>query len=151
MATTEAQAIEALNEAIAWHQKESRPNIGILGYSEGAEGVLRHLQSGTTAVKAAFVATPSITTDLTLLAGIQRPISIALSDEYDINNTTTQWIDVSRDLKNSSQPYQINVYSHVHTGFAQRRNGPSKADRLAKKSAFTQAITWFEEFLTDGL
>lgn len=49
-------------------------------------------------------------------------------------------------LKETKQPYQINLYSGVVHGFAVR--GELKGqEKYAKESAFLQAVQWFEEYL----
>jgi len=50
-------------------------------------------------------------------------------------------------LKQTGQPYQINLYSGVEHGFAVRGDLNNRVVVYAKESAFLQAVQWFEEHL----
>jgi dienelactone hydrolase len=45
------------------------------------------------------------------------------------------------------QPYQINLFSGVEHGFAVRADISKPESKFAKESAFTQAVTWFNQYL----
>ena len=50
-------------------------------------------------------------------------------------------------LKETRQPYQINLFSGVEHGFAVRCDTSVKIQRFAKDQAFLQAVSWFNEYL----
>ncbi|EEY23917.1 dienelactone hydrolase [Verticillium alfalfae VaMs.102] len=50
-------------------------------------------------------------------------------------------------LKETGQPYQINLFSGVEHGFATRGDMSIKHLRFAKEQAFQQAAAWFDYFL----
>jgi dienelactone hydrolase len=103
-------------------------------------------------LRAAFIATPTENDEFksSWFASVQVPLSVALADEYDEGKAIDDWRESEKNLKESGSPYQISIYSHVHRGFAVRRAYTTKAEVFAKKQAFIQAITWFQEHLLNG-
>ena len=51
-------------------------------------------------------------------------------------------------LKETKQPWQINLFSGVEHGFAVRCDPSIKQQKFAKEQAFFQAVTWFDEHLS---
>ena len=50
-------------------------------------------------------------------------------------------------LKETKQPFQINLYSGVEHGFAVRGDVSQKVQKFAKEAAFYQAVSWFDTWL----
>lgn len=44
-------------------------------------------------------------------------------------------------------PYQISLYSAVEHGFAVRTDIKDRKLKFAKEAAFSQAVTWFDEYI----
>lgn len=145
---------EAVEHAIGYlRSSESGAinKIGIVAYSDGARAVMDILRENTRhyQVAAAFLGTPILDSP-TDLADIRTPTSIAFADEHDnlgCGNSFETHGQIERELINSSYPFQMSIYSHVHEGFAQRRRFTTKAEIFAKRQAFIQAITWMQEHL----
>jgi dienelactone hydrolase len=51
-------------------------------------------------------------------------------------------------LKETKQPWQINLFSGVEHGFAVRCDTSVKLQKFAKEQAFLQGVAWFDEFLS---
>lgn len=47
-------------------------------------------------------------------------------------------------LANTSQPYQVSLYSGTQHGFGVRANVSDPEQKFGKESAFLQAVRWFE-------
>lgn len=85
--------------------------------------------------------------------GALGPISIAVSEQSRYLNDTEhreKRQELLSYLFENPNPYQFTIYSHVTDRFAVSRKARDKAQIFAKKQAFTQAITWFDEFLLNG-
>jgi dienelactone hydrolase len=139
-----------INEGIKYLQREHCKKIGAVGYCTGATWVLNFLHPifGVETVHAGFIAHPAgVTTKM--LEEVTFPLSIASADEDEVQLQKDRRETEDILLKNGF-PYQMNLYSHVHHGFAVRRAVTTKAEIYAKKQAFIQAVTWFEEHLING-
>jgi dienelactone hydrolase len=124
--------------------------FGAVGFSAGAAWVLNLLSEDPSFehIDAGFIAHPAgVTTQM--LEGVQGPLSIACADEDQIQ-TRKNRIEAEDILKKNGWPYQVNLYSHVHHGFAVRRAVTTKAEVYSKKQAFVQAVSWFEEHFFNG-
>ncbi|KAF4122064.1 Dienelactone hydrolase [Geosmithia morbida] len=129
-------------EAIKTLKGQGFTKIGAVGYCFGAKYVVRQAKLG---IDVAYVAHPSFV-DEEELASLKIPFAIAAAETDTIfpNEKRYQSEEI---LKKTGVPYQINLYQGVEHGFAVRGDLSKKVVKYAKKSAFNQAIEWFEEFL----
>lgn len=58
--------------------------------------------------------------------------------------------DMERQLKHTTAPYQMTVYSSVKHGFAVECNVREPVQRFAMEQAFNQAIQWIKHYHTEG-
>jgi dienelactone hydrolase len=116
--------------------------IGAVGYCFGAKYVIRHFHNG---IDVGYVAHPSFV-ERDELAAITGPLSIAAAETDSIFPTEKRH-ESEAILKDTKQPYQINLYSGVEHGFAIRGDVSIKVQRFAKEAAFLQAVTWFDNWL----
>ena len=149
--------------------------LGAVGYCYGAKYVVRGLKEGGF-LDVGFLAHPSFV-EAEELRAITGPLSIAaagmflsggaywlrlwlggrgliwrVADEMVYAETDTIFPAEKRHeseviLKETKQPYQINLYSHVEHGFAVRVDLSKKENKFAKEQAFYQAVQWFDEYL----
>lgn len=50
-------------------------------------------------------------------------------------------------LGNTTQPYQVSLYSGTQHGFGVRANVSDPEQKFGKESAFFQAVRWFEAWV----
>lgn len=116
--------------------------IGAVGYCFGAKYVIRHYHNG---IDVGYVAHPSFV-ERDELAAITGPLSIAAAETDSIFPAEKRH-ESETILRDTKQPYQINLYSGVEHGFAVRGDVSIKVQRFAKEAAFFQAVTWFDTWL----
>lgn len=104
--------------------------------------MIRHYKSG---IDCGYIAHPYDLKEVELSA-ISGPISIAAA-EIDDAFTAEKRYATEKLLRESGQPFQINLFSGVEHGFATRGNPRVKAHRYARDQAFLQAVAWFDSFL----
>lgn len=80
------------------------------------------------------------------LAAIAGPFSISAAETDAIFPAEKRYTS-EEILKETKQPYQINLFSGVEHGFAVRCDMSVKMQRFSKEQAFLQAINWFNEWL----
>lgn len=81
------------------------------------------------------------------LRAIKGPFSISAAETDSI--FTVELRHKSEDiLKETKQPWQINLFSGVEHGFAVRGDVNVKQQKFAKEQAFLQAVAWFDEHLS---
>ncbi|KAI1263167.1 dienelactone hydrolase [Xylariaceae sp. FL1019] len=139
------QIDEIVVRAIEWLKKEHGiTKIASSGYCLGAKYVARHFKDG---ISVGYFAHPSYVTE-DELKGFQGPLSIAAAETDQI--FTKPLRDLSEVvLKESGNPYQINLYSGTEHGFSVRADLSKKHARFAKEQAFIQAVTWFDTWLLE--
>lgn len=125
----------------------SRPvqKIGAVGYCFGGKYVVRHLRPEAGKIDAGYTAHPSFV-DTDELKEIKGPLAISAAETDSIFPTEKRH-ESEVILKETGQPYQINLYSGVEHGFAVRADLNNPVAKYAKESAFIQALQWFEEHL----
>lgn len=80
------------------------------------------------------------------LAAIDGPFSISAAEIDQIfTNELRHKSEII--LKDTKQPYQINLFGGVSHGFAVRAELNDRSQKFAKEQAFIQAVTWFDEHL----
>ncbi|PNH45851.1 hypothetical protein VD0002_g8040 [Verticillium dahliae] len=104
--------------------------------------VVRHYKSG---INVGYTAHPSFIEE-TELAAITGPFAISAA-ETDTIFPAEKRHQSEVILKETGQPYQINLFSGVEHGFATRGDMSIKHLRFAKEQAFQQAAAWFDYFL----
>lgn len=146
---TEEDLNQMLDCADHWLRTEKGCHkVGGVGYCAGGVPVLNLMTKGECQFDAAFIAHPTNATRK-MFENISAPLSVAYGDN-DNRVQPGERRGAENGLIASCQPYQISLYSHVHHGFACRRAFTTEAEVFAKKQAFIQAITWFEEHLNAG-
>ncbi|MCJ1305747.1 hypothetical protein MMC08_008563 [Hypocenomyce scalaris] len=118
--------------------------IGAVGYCFGAKYVARFMAKGK-GLDVGYFAHPSFVEEEELNA-IEGPLSIAAAETdhiFPIEKRHKSEVI----LKETKQPYQINLFSGVEHGFAVRCDTSVKIQRFAKEQAFLQAVSWFNEYL----
>lgn len=104
--------------------------------------VARHYKNG---IDVGYFAHPSFVEEEEL-ASITGPLSIAAAETDTI--FTTEYRHKSEGiLKETGQPYQINLYSGVEHGFSVRGDVNNRVIKFAKEQAFLQAVQWFDYYL----
>ncbi|KUJ12333.1 alpha/beta-hydrolase [Mollisia scopiformis] len=126
-----------------WLDQQSCEMIGLVGICAGGRWVIEFLAEDK--ADAGFVAHPTEIERAQILK-IQKPLSVAFADN-DSRINKAQRDGIEEGLLASNQAYQISLYSHVHHGFAARRAFTTDAEVFAKRQAFIQAVTWFQEHL----
>ncbi|KAJ5051730.1 uncharacterized protein L3040_001502 [Drepanopeziza brunnea f. sp. 'multigermtubi'] len=123
--------------------------VAAAGYGIGGNAVVSQLGLGD--VHIGFVATPTHGRKdfLKTVDGIACPLSLAFADE-DTEWDSPRRSEIVNRVRDTSQAYQVNLYSHVPPGFASNRAVSTKAEVYAKKQAFVQALQWFEEHFHNG-
>ncbi|CRK18971.1 hypothetical protein BN1723_012783 [Verticillium longisporum] len=116
--------------------------VGGVGYCFGGKYVVRHYKSG---INVGYTAHPSFIEE-TELAAITGPFAISAA-ETDTIFPAEKRHQSEVILKETGQPYQINLFSGVEHGFATRGDMSIKHLRFAKEQAFQQAAAWFDYFL----
>ncbi|KAK4236559.1 dienelactone hydrolase [Achaetomium macrosporum] len=116
--------------------------LGAVGYCFGAKYVVRHYKDG---IDVGYVAHPSFVEEDELSA-ITGPLAISAA-ETDTIFPAEKRHRSEEVLKQTGQPYQINLFSSVEHGFAVRCDPSIKVQRFAKEQAFYQAVTWFDYYL----
>lgn len=137
---------QAIRSAIDYLRGQGCLKIGAVGYCRGASHLLDLLAGDE--IVAGYIAHPAGSTE-TQVEKVKKPLSIAAADG-DWALTDEKRKISERILKRNGSPYQINLYSHVQHGFAVRREVVTKAEIYAKRQAFVQAVSWFEEHLVGG-
>lgn len=132
-----------VDAAIKYLREKGFEKIGSVGICFGAKYTVRYLAGR--GVDVGFVAHPSFV-DEEELAAIKGPLAIAAAETDEIfpagKRHQSEVI-----LKETKQPYQINLYSGVVHGFSVRCDVNIKLQKYAKEQAFLQAVSWFDEFL----
>ncbi|KAK0718511.1 dienelactone hydrolase, partial [Lasiosphaeria miniovina] len=118
--------------------------IGATGYCFGGRYAFRTAAAGRGAV-AAFAAHPSLLEDGEIL-GVKGPASVAAA-ENDSMMPPARRAAIEALLLNSTQPYQVALYSGTSHGFGVRANVSNPIEKFAKESAYLQAVRWFDNFL----
>lgn len=116
-----------------------------MGYCFGAKYVIRHLLPDSGKIDVGYCAHPSFVEDDELSA-IKGPLSIAAAETDQIFPAEKRHKS-EEILKETKQPYQINLYSGVSHGFAVRGDLSNQVEKYAKETAFVQALQWFEAHL----
>lgn len=81
------------------------------------------------------------------LRDIKGPLSISAAETDEIFTTELRHKS-EHILKETKQPWQINLFSGVVHGFAVRCDVTIKLQKFAKEQAFLQAVAWFDEHLS---
>ncbi|KAJ5191046.1 uncharacterized protein N7498_010031 [Penicillium cinerascens] len=128
--------------------KEMRENLGCkriggVGYCFGGKYVCRYLKPGK--LDAGYTAHPSLV-EADELRGVEGPLSIAAAVR-DFVFTTAKRHESEEILDKKEIPYQINMFSDVEHGFAVRCDLSKPRQKYAKEQAFTQAVSWFDEYV----
>ncbi|UPL02091.1 hypothetical protein LCI18_013025 [Fusarium solani-melongenae] len=116
--------------------------IAVAGYCFGAKYAVRAL--GSSNIDAAFIAHP-VMISKEELENVKGPLAIAAA-EIDTIFPASERHQSEETLKKLGTPFQINLYSGVHHGFAVRCDLSDRVQRLAKESAFLLALQWFEAY-----
>ncbi|KAJ4142106.1 hypothetical protein NW754_014897 [Fusarium falciforme] len=116
--------------------------IAVAGYCFGAKYAVRAL--GSSNIDAAFIAHPAMISKEEL-ENVKGPLAIAAA-EIDTIFPASERHESEETLKKLGTPFQINLYSGVHHGFAVRCDLSDRVQRLAKESAFLLALQWFEAY-----
>ncbi|KAH6999327.1 esterase/lipase [Ilyonectria destructans] len=116
--------------------------IAVAGYCFGAKYAVRALASSN--IDAVFIAHPAMISKEEL-ENIKGPLAIAAA-EIDAIFPASERHESEETLKKLGTPFQINLYSGVHHGFAVRCDLSDRVQRLAKESAFLLALQWFEAY-----
>lgn len=125
--------------ALRYLQNElNAKKIGAVGYCFGAKYVVRHYKDG---IDVGYIAHPSFVQEDELRT-ITGPLSIAAAETDQIFPSKMRHRS-EEILKETGQPYQINLYSGVAHGFSVRGNMENKVEKWAKEQAFLQAVAWF--------
>ncbi|KAK4135175.1 alpha/beta-hydrolase [Trichocladium antarcticum] len=140
--TTEAVDPIVVDGIKALQEEYGITKIGAVGYCFGAKYVARHYKDG---IKVGYVAHPSFV-DEEELAAITGPLAISAAETDEIFPTEKRHRS-EEILKETGQPYQLNLFSGVNHGFAMRGDMSVKVERFAMEQAFLQAVTWFNEYL----
>ncbi|KAI9736583.1 MAG: hypothetical protein M1818_006094 [Claussenomyces sp. TS43310] len=139
--------VEATDPVVAkfvkYLQDKGCKNIGAVGYCFGAKYVIRFLAGK--GIKVGYVAHPSFVEEAEV-AKIEGPLSIAAAETDEIFPSEKRHKSEVV-LKDTKQPYQINLFSGVVHGFAVRGDMSVKHEKFAKEQAFLQAVSWFDEHL----
>jgi len=139
-------AVDPIIEASLKHLKQKGfKKIGAVGYCFGAKYVVRFMPKGK-GIDVGYVAHPSFVDEEELQA-IDGPLSISAA-ETDAIFPAEKRHKSEVILKDTKQPYQINLFSGVEHGFAVRCDPTVKVQKFAKEQAFLQAVTWFDFHLT---
>ena len=80
------------------------------------------------------------------MAAISGPLSIAAA-ETDAIFPSEKRHKSEVILKDTKQPYQINLFSGVSHGFSVRCDTSKPIEKFAKEQAFLQGVVWFNEHL----
>ncbi|KAL2204833.1 alpha/beta-hydrolase [Sarocladium strictum] len=141
------EAVDPIVEAAIKYLKAEHgvARIGAVGYCFGGKYVVRHYKSG---IDVGFIAHPTNITEAEL-AEISGPLSIAAAETDPLFPAEKRHAS-ERILAESSQPYQVTLYSGVSHGFAVRGDITNRRQVFAKKQAFSQAVVWFNEYLVGG-
>jgi dienelactone hydrolase len=79
------------------------------------------------------------------LKAISGPLSISAA-ETDVIFPVEKRHESEAILRDTKQPYQINLFSGVEHGFAVRCDLTVDAQRFAKEQAFLQAVSWLNQW-----
>ena len=134
-----------IHRSIAYLREElGIQRIGVPGYCFGGKYSFRFVAEGWGA-DVAFAAHPTLWTDEEVEA-IVGPAAVAAA-EVDARMSPADRAHMEALLANTTQPYQVNLYSQTSHGFAVRGNASIPMERFGKEQAFIQAVTWFDHFL----
>jgi len=159
------EAVEPLiARAIAYLRAAGVQKVAATGYCYGGRYAFRSVARGKGA-DAAFAAHPSLLEDGEILA-IAGPASVAAAGEFvslllvmrlggslGLKNSDTETdsmmpparrAQIEALLANTTQPYQVSLYSGTQHGFGVRANVSDPEQKFGKESAFFQAVRWFE-------
>ncbi|KAF8471263.1 dienelactone hydrolase family-domain-containing protein [Kalaharituber pfeilii] len=133
----------AIDDAYEGVMKEFKPkSIGAVGMCYGAKYAVRLLNGK---VNAAFIAHPSYV-ELDEIAAITGPLSIAAAE---IDNIFSK--DFRRQtedkLSEVNAKFQLFLYGNVEHGFTTRGDDTNPDVRLQAQVAFSQAASWFKEYV----
>ncbi|KAH8912137.1 alpha/beta-hydrolase [Coniochaeta sp. PMI_546] len=128
-------------KAIAYLRSSGVEKIAATGYCYGGRYAFRAVAKGKGA-DAAFAAHPSLLEDGEILA-IAGPASVAAA-ETDSLMPPARRGQIEALLANTTQPYQVSLYSGTQHGFGVRANVSDPEQKFGKESAFFQAVRWFE-------
>jgi len=139
------QAVDPIIEASLKELKQKGfKKIGAVGYCFGAKYVVRFLPKGK-GIDVGYCAHPSFVEEDELKA-IDGPLSISAAETDGIFPAEKRHKSEII-LKETKQPYQINLFSGVEHGFAVRCDTSVKVQKYAKEQAFLQAVSWFDFYL----
>lgn len=118
--------------------------IGAPGYCFGGRYAFRFVAEGN-GVDVAFAAHPSMLQE-SEIQEVGGPVSVAAA-EADALLSPAQRAELEALLADTSEPYQVSLYSGTQHGFAVRANLSNPVQKFAKEEAFLQAVRWFDHFL----
>jgi dienelactone hydrolase len=142
--------VENIDPVVESTIKAMRSELGITsvaaaGYCLGAKYVVRFLRPGL--IDVGFGAHPSFV-DVEELNAMTGPLSIAAAEHDEIFPAEKRRLTEDTLLAHKEKlPYQISLFSGTSHGFAVRGDTTIKQVAFAKRSAFVQAVQWFEEYL----
>ncbi|KAJ5718460.1 hypothetical protein N7488_004106 [Penicillium malachiteum] len=119
--------------------------IGAVGYCFGGKYVVRHLVPGK--IDVGFTAHPSHIDEIEL-KGIQGPLAIAAAEHDKIFSAEKRHTSEAI-LQETGLPYQVSLYSGVSHRFGVRGDPTEPEVRFAMRSAFLQAVEWFNHHMKD--
>ncbi|KAB5572762.1 dienelactone hydrolase [Coniochaeta sp. 2T2.1] len=128
-------------KAIAYLRAAGVEKVAATGYCYGGRYAFRSVGKDKGA-DVAFAAHPSLLEDGEILA-IDGPASVAAA-ETDSLMPPARRAQIEALLANTTQPYQVSLYSGTSHGFGVRANVSDPEQKFGKESAFFQAVTWFE-------
>ncbi|KAH8812655.1 dienelactone hydrolase family protein [Xylogone sp. PMI_703] len=113
------------------------------GYCLGGKYVVRFLNDGK--LDTGYSGHPSFVSD-DELAAIKKPLSVSAAEVDDIFTTDLRHKSESI-LAETTQPWQIDLFSQVSHGFAIRADLNLAQNKFAKEQAFLQALVWYNHTL----
>lgn len=120
--------------------------IGAVGYCFGGKYVARFLAPGK-GLDAGFTAHPSGVV-AEEWAAIAAPLSIAFG-ELDGSSTPLQRAAAEAIFTAQNKTFQTSLYSNAEHGFAVRTNLTDPEKRFAQRSAYYQAVRWFDAWIKE--
>ncbi|KOS22088.1 Protein AIM2 [Escovopsis weberi] len=118
--------------------------IGAVAYCFGAKYLCRHYKDG---IDVGYCAHPSFVEE-DELASITGPLSISAAQTDSIFPAEKRHRSEEILIK-TGLPFQINLLSGVDHGYAVRCDLTSKLQKFSKETAFAQAVSWFNEYLSE--
>lgn len=132
-----------VDSSVKYLREQGFKKIGSVGYCYGAKYVTIALGKGQ--IDVGYVAHPSFVEE-SELAAIKGPYSIAAAETDQIFPADKRHKS-EEILKETKQPYQINLYSATTHGFAVRGDLSNPAIKFGMEQAFLQAVQWFDQWL----